>query len=59
MKTIASTISGLASSLFLNVGLTTIAQQLDPVSGKPSEMCHAAFGPSYCMPSQFPQQKRG
>jgi hypothetical protein len=59
MKTITSSISGLASSLFLNVGLTSIAQQLDPVSSKPSEICHAAHGPSYCMPSQFPQQKRG
>jgi len=59
MKTITSSISGLASSLFLNVGLTSIAQQLDPVSRKPSEICHEAQGPSLCMPCQFPQQKRG
>lgn len=34
MNSINHTISGLASSLFLNVGLTQIAQKLDPISGK-------------------------
>jgi hypothetical protein len=32
MNSITHTISGLASSLFLNVGLTQVAQKLDPVS---------------------------
>jgi hypothetical protein len=30
MKSITRTISGLASSLFLNVGLARVAEQLDP-----------------------------
>ncbi len=34
MNSITHTINGLASSLFLNVGLTQIAQKLDPISGK-------------------------
>jgi hypothetical protein len=36
MNSITHTINGLASSLLLNVGLTNIAQKLDPVSAKPS-----------------------
>ena len=53
MKTITSTLSGLSSSLFLNVGLTQIAQKLDPVSGRPSEQCTEAHGPAFCYPSGF------
>ncbi len=34
MNSINHTLSGLASSLFLNVGLTQIAQKLDPVSAR-------------------------
>ena len=34
MNSITQTINGLASSLFLNVGLTQVAQKLDPVSAK-------------------------
>jgi hypothetical protein len=30
MKSITPTLSGLASSLFLNVGLTRVAEKLDP-----------------------------
>lgn len=36
MNSITHTINGLTSSLLLNVGLTSIAQKLDPVSAKPS-----------------------
>lgn len=32
MKTITSTLTGLASSLFLNAGLAQIAEKLDPVA---------------------------
>lgn len=53
MKTITSTLSGLSSSLFLNVGLTQIAQKLDPVSSRPSELCSEANGPSFCFPCGF------
>ncbi len=33
MKTITPSLSGLASSLFLNVGLTKVAEKLDPMRG--------------------------
>ncbi|MBI2497182.1 MAG: hypothetical protein HYV75_04430 [Opitutae bacterium] len=34
MNSINNTINGLASSLFLNVGLTSVAEKLDPVNGR-------------------------
>jgi len=33
MKTTHPSLRGLASSLFLNVGLTQVAEKLDPVAG--------------------------
>ncbi|MFZ5494343.1 MAG: hypothetical protein ACOZE5_03280 [Verrucomicrobiota bacterium] len=53
MKNITSTLSGLSSSLFLSVGLTEIAQKLDPVSQQPFATSIDAHGPSYCVPSYF------
>lgn len=58
MKNITSSLSGLTSSLLLNVGLTRLAQNLDPVSSRPSDHSQQAHGPAYCFPSQF-SVKRG
>ncbi|HWA26685.1 MAG TPA: hypothetical protein VG734_13580 [Lacunisphaera sp.] len=38
MKQITSTLTGLSSSLLLNVGLTRIAEKLDPVVSNPSQL---------------------
>ena len=59
MKNITSTISGLASSLLLNVGLNQIAQKLDPVSHSSCELCVNAHAAAISMPCQFPQQRLG
>lgn len=59
MKTIASTLNGLASSLCLNLGLTQVAQKLDPVSNhNGSELTRDAMSVAYCAPSQFPAKAR-
>ncbi len=54
MKTITSTLSGLASSLFLNVGFTSVAQKLDPVSHQNCEICSEATAPALTAPCLFP-----
>lgn len=55
---ITSSLTGLASSLFLNAGLVRIAQKLDPVSSLPSEQCSDAHGPASCYPSNFTPKPR-
>ena len=57
MKTITTTLSGLASSLFLNVGLTRAAQKLDPVSHQNCEICAEAAVPALSAPCQFPAKR--
>lgn len=37
MNSINNTLNGLASSLLLNVGLTSVAEKLDPVQDKSSK----------------------
>jgi hypothetical protein len=59
MKTIASSISGLASSLLLNVGLNQIAQKLDPVSHGRFEHCACAHGAAFStVPCEFPKKQQ-
>jgi hypothetical protein len=41
MKMITSTLTGLASSLFLNAGLAQVAEKLDPVA-RPDAQCRSA-----------------
>jgi hypothetical protein len=56
MKSITPTISGLASSLFLNVGLSKLAEKLDPVTGSKSEIVQRSAGAlpvQACIPSAF------
>ena len=57
MKTITTTLSGLASSLFLNVGLTQAAQKLDPVSHQNCEICPEAVAPALTAPCLFPAKR--
>ena len=38
MKNISSTLTGLSSSLLLNVGLTKIAEKLDPIGSNRSQL---------------------
>lgn len=59
MKTITSTLSGLSSSLFLSVGLTAIAQKLDPVSHDRCEICAEATGASLTIICSFPTKSQG
>jgi len=57
MNSITHTISGLASSLFLNVGLTSIAQKLDPVSGRQITTATNALSAEICnVPCEFSQE---
>lgn len=58
MKTITTTLGGLASSLLFNAGFTQVAQKLDPVSCRPSELAAEAHGPAYCYPSAFTPKPR-
>jgi hypothetical protein len=58
MKTITTTINGLASSLFLNVGLTRLAQKLDPVSHGSYERLAEAHGPAITAPCSFTPKAR-
>jgi hypothetical protein len=53
MKNITSSLSGLTSSLLLNVGLAQVAQKLDPISGRAIETQAEAHGPALCFPSEF------
>ena len=58
MNSITHTISGLASSLFLNVGLTAVAQKLDPVTqSKPQTMESAVSAEFSTGPCAFTQEK--
>ena len=58
MKSITHTINGLASSLLLNVGLTQVAQKLDPVSTKPSMRAPNALSTEWTgVPSNFTPTK--
>lgn len=58
MKTITSTLSGLSSSLFASVGLTQLAQKLDPVSQNRCEICADAQGASLSVPCSFPAKQQ-
>lgn len=62
MKTITSSISGLASSLFLNVGLTQVAEKLDPMvaqhHGRITGMRSAQFCETCTPPCGFPARAR-
>lgn len=56
MKSITHTISGLASSLFLNVGLTQVAEKLDPVANHQTQSAHTGLGTlgtTACVPCHF------
>jgi hypothetical protein len=58
MNSITHTISGLASSLFLNVGLTQVAQKLDPVSSKNIPTATDVLSAEICaVPCAFTQEK--
>jgi hypothetical protein len=57
MKTITTTLNGLASSLLLNVGLTHAAQKLDPVSHQNCEICAEAVAPALTAPCLFPAKR--
>ncbi len=48
MKNITSSLTGLASSLFLNVGLTQMAQKLDPVSAVKTEANRSGLSAEIC-----------
>lgn len=55
MKSITHTISGLASSLFLNIGCTELAEKLDPVvtSQKPQRAEFALASELCATPCEF------
>ncbi len=53
MKNIQSTLTGLTASLFVSVGLTQIAEKLDPVSRQPIDVGVDAHGPAMCIPTDF------
>ena len=58
MNSITHTINGLASSLFLNVGLTQVAQKLDPVSVKKIPSAKDLLSAEICaIPCAFTQEK--
>ena len=50
MNSITYTINGLASSLLLNVGLSQMAQKLDPVSQSKPQVMAQAISAEYCAP---------
>ena len=57
MNSINHTISGLASSLFLNVGLTSVAQKLDPVSLREITTATSALSAEICsVPCEFSKE---
>jgi hypothetical protein len=54
MKTITHSLNGLASSLLLNLGLSRVAQKLDPVSrSKRHVWVGLNGGASYTLPCNF------
>lgn len=57
MNKITSTLSGLTSSLFLSVGLSNLAQKLDPVSSVRHEICADAQSAAYCEICNFPARR--
>lgn len=58
MKNITSSINGLASSLLLNVGLTQVAQKLDPVSATKCGTAPAAISAEFSVgPCSFTPEK--
>ncbi len=58
MNSINHTIHGLASSLFLNIGLTNVAQKLDPVSTKKIVQAPEAIVSGNCVfPCNFTPKK--
>lgn len=62
MKTITSSLTGLSSSLLLNVGLTKFAEKLDPIgSGGRSQLIEMrdATTCSYCVTCVFGARQRG
>lgn len=58
MKNIASSFTGFASSLLLNAGFTQVAQKLDPISSRPSDLAAETHGPAYSYPSLFTPKPR-
>lgn len=61
MKAINHSIRGLASSLFLNVGLTQVAEKLDPVVTGQSKISGSSTGAGAsigCVPCNFGQLRR-
>lgn len=59
MKSITPTISGLASSLFLNVGLTQIAEKLDMIANHQTRAAGALSAQFCTAPSSFtPRRSR-
>jgi hypothetical protein len=58
MKMITSTLTGLASSLFLNAGLAQLAEKLDPISSLPASASVEAHGPAACFPCNFTPKHR-
>lgn len=58
MNSITHTISGLASSLCLHVGLTQVAQKLDPISAKEISIEKNILSAEICViPCSFSQEK--
>jgi hypothetical protein len=57
MNSITHTINGLASSLLLNVGLTQVAQKLDPLTQTKPKTMAAAISAEYCIgPCEFSKE---
>jgi hypothetical protein len=49
MNSINNTLSGLASSLFLNVGLTSVAEKLDPVQNQGGKLSREVLAAESCV----------
>lgn len=60
MKTITPTLNGLASSLFLNLGLTKAAEKLDPIASQAKhDPSLLSVGPcTPCIPSAYTPRNR-
>ena len=58
MKNITSSFNGLTSSLLNSIGLTEIAQKLDPVSNFPVDLNAEAHGPALSVPTNFTPKPR-
>lgn len=57
MKNITSSLCGLSSSLFLNIGLSNLAQKFDAVSRGRQELCAHAHGASLTTICGFPAKR--